>query len=105
MLLHLVAQSLDGLQAHGIFLCGDDASGRGEAAECLVDELDILLLELMVISECQRFDLLGIRLQVESHLLRQSNTCQQQHMLVSKVLELFKFSFTEKRFQMLVGMC
>ena len=51
MLQHLVAQSLDGLKAHGIFLGGDDALGRGETAEGVVDLLDILLLELMVISE------------------------------------------------------
>ena len=51
MLQHLVAQSIDGSQAHRIFLSGDDAFGRGEAAEGVVDPLDILILELMVVSE------------------------------------------------------
>ena len=78
MLLHLVAQSLDGSQAHGIFLCGDDALGRGETAEGVVDLLNILPLELIVVCEGQWMDLLGIRLQVESHLFRRGNTCQQK---------------------------
>ena len=78
MLLHLVAQSLDGSQAHGIFLCGDDALGRGETAECVVDLLDILLLEMMMVSEGQWMDVLGIFLQVEFHLFRRGDTCQQE---------------------------
>ena len=85
MLLHLVAQSLDGSQAHGIFLCGDDALGRGETAEGVVDLLDILLLEMMMVSEGQWMDVFGIFLQVEFHLFRRGNTCQQKHMLVGEV--------------------
>ena len=85
MLLHLVAQSLDGSQAHGIFLCGDDALGRGETAECVVDLLNILPLELIVVCEGQWMDVLGIRLQVEFHLFRRGDTCQQEHVLVGEV--------------------
>ena len=85
MLLHLVAQSLDGSQAHGIFLCGDDALGRGETAEGVVDLLDILLLEMMMVCEGQRADVLGIFLQVEFHLFRRGNARQQEDMLVGEV--------------------
>ena len=48
---HFVAQPFDGLQAHSILLCGDDALRRRQVAKCLVDQTDILLLELMVICE------------------------------------------------------
>ena len=89
MLLHLVAQSLDGSQAHGIFLCGDDALGRGETAEGVVDLLDIFLLEMMMVSEGQWMDVFGIRLQVESHLFRRGNTCQQKDVVGGEVFKPF----------------
>ena len=78
MLRHLVAQSLNGSQAHGILLCGDDTLGRGELAERLVDQADIPLLELMMVGECQQVDILGIRLKVLSHLLGRGDACEQQ---------------------------
>ena len=86
MLLHLVAQSLDGSQAHGIFLCGDDALGRGETAEGVVDLLDILLLEMMMVCEGQRMDVLGIFLQVEFHLFRRGDTRQKHHVFIGQGL-------------------
>ena len=69
VLLHLIAQSLNGFQTHSVLLCGDDTLGRGKPAECLIDETDILLLEVVVISKDQRVDDFGIRLEVELHLL------------------------------------
>ena len=51
MLQYLIAQSLNGSQTHSILLCGDDTLRRGKFTKCLVDQSDILLLELMVVSK------------------------------------------------------
>ena len=78
VLQHFVAQSLYHSQAHGIFLRGDDALGRGELAERLVDQADILLLELMMVGKGQRADILGISLEILSHLFGRGDACEQE---------------------------
>ena len=78
VLQYLVAQPFDRLQAHGIFLGGDDALGGGELAEHLVDQTDILLPEMMMVGKDQRMDLMCIRLQILSHLFGRGNACEQE---------------------------
>ena len=59
MLLHLVAQSLDGSQAHGIFLSGDDDPGRRHLCEGVVDVFDVFTAEVMMVGECERREVSG----------------------------------------------
>jgi len=82
MALHLVAQPLDGYQTRGIFLGGDDELGRGEVAEGLVDATDVLLLEGVVIAECEHGDAFGRDgLEVVLHLFGRGNACEQHEIL------------------------
>ena len=105
MLQYLIAQSLNGSQTHSILLCGDDTLRRGKFTKCLVDQSDILLLELMVVGEGQRTDVLGIRLQVEFHLLRRGDTRHQEHMLVGETLEPPCTFLAIEPLQTFVSMC
>ena len=78
MLHYIVAQSFYCPQAHGIFLCGDDALGRGELTERVVDQTDILLVEVMVVGKGQRIDILGILLEILFHLFWRGDACEQE---------------------------
>ena len=76
-----LAESLDTGQSAGVLLGGDNQFGRGEGGKCLVDALDVLPLEVVVIAEGQRLDLVSIGLQVEAHVLGRSDTRQEKDVL------------------------
>ena len=76
MTAYLIVQSLHVIQTGGVFLRSDDTTGLWELRECLVNELDVLLLELMMVCEAQWGEVLGIRFQVMYHLFRRGDTSE-----------------------------
>ena len=85
ILFDFLAQSIDIVYTGGVLLCGDDNLRRLHRSKSVVDELDVLLVKLMMVSKGKRRKVRGIRRKVVFQLLWRCNACQQQHMCVVQV--------------------
>ena len=59
ILLYLIAQPLDMIESSGILLCRNDEFGREHGSKRVVDELYVLFVKLMMVSEGKRREMRG----------------------------------------------
>ena len=65
------------MEAGGILLSGNNTTRLGQFLESLIDKLDVFLLELMMVRERKRSEVLGVGSQVVDNLLWGGDACQQ----------------------------
>ena len=81
MVAHLFTQPFSQLETRGILLCRDNQSRLSKGSKAVVDEGNVFLLEVVMVTETERRQVWNERLQVVCHLLWRGYACQQENVM------------------------